>query len=84
MIIYPKPFTVTLMYHRAVIWGLFTIADINKVLFEPANILGYAWVETVEDCHWFLDRLNEWYLVNKFYLNAGKCKALSFLRNINE
>jgi hypothetical protein len=42
-------------------------------------------VETVEGCQRFqidLDRLNEWLLVNRFDLNAGKCKAISFRRNL--
>jgi hypothetical protein len=83
-----------IMYHRAVIWGIFSIADIIEVLgiFDYKNILGYdddlkrnMTVEIVEDCHRFqidLDRLNEWYLVNKFALNVGKCRAISFRRNV--
>jgi hypothetical protein len=42
-------------------------------------------VEAVEDCQRFqsdLDRLNEGSLVNKFDLNAEKCEAISFLRNV--
>jgi hypothetical protein len=62
MIIYPKPFTVTLVYHRAAIWQPLFIVAVIKVLviFEHASILSYAddlklymTVETVEDCHRF-------------------------------
>jgi hypothetical protein len=44
MIIYPKPFTVTLVYHRAAIWQpLFIVADIEGlVIFEHTSILSYA------------------------------------------
>jgi hypothetical protein len=59
-------------------------------IFEHASVLGYAddlklsmMVRTVEVCHRFqsdLDRLNEWCLVDRFGMNAGKCEAISFRR----
>jgi hypothetical protein len=42
----------------------------------------YMTVKTVGDCHSFLDRLNERCIVNGFDLNARKCKAIEFRRNV--
>jgi hypothetical protein len=42
-------------------------------------------IKCVEDCQLFqkdLDRLSEWRRSNKFDLNAGKCKSISFRRNM--
>jgi hypothetical protein len=54
-------------------------------------VLGYAddlklfiTIKCIGDCYLFqrdLDRLGEWCRCNKF-LNAGKCKSISFRRNI--
>jgi Reverse transcriptase (RNA-dependent DNA polymerase) len=71
---------------------LFFILDINDVLeiFEHVNVLAYAddlklfmTVKCIEDCERFqhdLDLLHSWCLVNKFDLNADKCKSVSFGR----
>jgi hypothetical protein len=39
-------------------------------------------IKCIEDCQLFLDRLNGWCRSNKFDLNAGKCKSISFCRNM--
>jgi hypothetical protein len=56
------------------------------------SVLGYAddlklfmTIKCVGDCQLFqndLDRLSEWCRSNKFDLNAGKCKSISFRRNM--
>jgi hypothetical protein len=56
------------------------------------SLLGYAddlklfmTITSVGDCQLFqknLDHLSEWCRSNKFDLNAGKCKSISFLRNM--
>jgi hypothetical protein len=70
------------------------ILDINVALdiLEIVTVLGYAddlkllmTIKCVGDCQLFqrdLDRLSEWYRGNKFDLNAGKCKSISFRRNM--
>jgi hypothetical protein len=55
-------------------------------------VLGYAddlklfmTVKCIRDCQLFqkdLDRLGEWCRSNKFNLNAGRCKSISFCRNM--
>jgi hypothetical protein len=68
-----------------------TILDINGTfdLFENVIVLGYAddlkllkTIKCIEDCQLFLDRLDGWCRSNKFDLNAGKCKSISFCRNM--
>jgi hypothetical protein len=75
---------------------IFFILDINAALdiFENVSVLGYAdaddlklfmTIKCVAGCQLFqrdLDRLNEWCSSNKFDLNAGKCKSISFRRNM--
>jgi hypothetical protein len=63
--------------------------DINGALdiFENVSVLGYAddLKKSVEDCQLFqrdLDHLGEWCRSNKFDLNTGKCKSISFRRNM--
>jgi hypothetical protein len=70
------------------------ILDINGALdiFEDVSVLGYTddlmlfmTIKCVGDCQLFqkdLDRLSEWCRSNKFDLNAGKCKSISFRRNM--
>jgi hypothetical protein len=74
--------------------GIFFIFDINGALdiFENVSVLGYAdelklfmTIKCVGECQLFqrdLDRLGEWCRSNKFDLNAGKCKLISFRRNM--
>jgi hypothetical protein len=73
---------------------IFFILDINAALdiFENVSVLGYAddlklfmTIKFVGDCQLFqsdLDRLSDWCRSNKFDLNAGKCKSVSFRRNM--
>jgi hypothetical protein len=73
---------------------IFFILDINGALniFENVSVLGYAddlklfmRIKCIGDCQLFqrdLDRLGEWCRSNKFDLNAGKCKSISFRRNM--
>jgi hypothetical protein len=78
-------FSETIYCHSGVPQGshlgpLFLIDDINDVLgiFENVRVLAYA-----GDCRLFqkdLDRLQGWCLEKKYYLNAGKCKFISFSR----
>jgi hypothetical protein len=68
--------------------------DINVALdiLEIVTVLGYAddlklfmMIKCVGDCQLFqrdLERLSEWCRGNKFDLNAGKCKSISFRRNM--
>jgi hypothetical protein len=61
-------------------------------IFENVSLLGYAddlklfmTIKCVGDCQLFqkdLDRLGEWCRSNKLDLNAGKCKSISFRRNM--
>jgi hypothetical protein len=69
---------------------IFFILDINGALdiFENVSVLGYTddlklfmTIRCFGDCQLFqrdLDRLSEWCRSNKFDLNAGKCKLISF------
>jgi hypothetical protein len=73
---------------------IFFIFYINGALdiFENVSVLGYPddlklfmTIRCVGDCQLFqrdLDRLGEWCRSNKFDLNAGKCKSISFRRNM--
>jgi hypothetical protein len=73
---------------------IFFILDINWALeiFENVSVLGYAddlklfmTIKCIGDFQLFqrnLDRLGEWCRSNKFDLNAGKCKSISFGRNM--
>ncbi len=72
---------------------LFFIDDINDIfqIFLHASALGYAddlklymRIYSLDDCRKLqedLDRLHEWCRLNKFDLNAAKCKSISFSRN---
>jgi hypothetical protein len=71
---------------------IFFILDFNGVLniFENVSELRFAdnlklfmTIKCAGDCQLFqrdLDRLGEWCPSNKFDLNAGKCKSISFRR----
>jgi hypothetical protein len=73
---------------------IFFILNINGALeiFENVSVLGYTddlklfmTIKYIGDCQVFkkdLDRLDEWCPSNKFYLNAGKCKSISFRSNM--
>jgi hypothetical protein len=68
--------------------------DIKAALdiFKNVIVLGYTddlklfmTIKCVGDCQLFqkdLDRLSEWCRSNKFDQNAGKCKSISFRRNM--
>jgi hypothetical protein len=79
---------------RSHLGPIFFILDMTTVLdiFENVSMLGYAddlklfmTIKCVRNCQLFqrdLDRLGEWCRSNKFDLNAGKCKSISFRRNM--
>jgi hypothetical protein len=73
---------------------IFFILNIDGALdiFKNVSVLGYAddlklfmTIKCIGDCQLFQidqDRLGEWCRSKKFDLNAGKCKSISFHRNM--
>jgi hypothetical protein len=73
---------------------IFFILDINGAfdIFKNVSVLGFAdnpklimTIKCIGDYQLFqrdLDRLSEWCLSNKYDLNAGKCKSISFHHNM--
>jgi hypothetical protein len=66
-------------------------SHLGPIFFKNVSVLRYAddlklfmTIKCIGDCQLFqrdLDRLGEWCRSNKF-LNAGKCKSISFRRNM--
>jgi hypothetical protein len=70
---------------------IFFILDINGTLeifenlIDADNLKLFMTIKCIGDCQLFqrnLDRLGEWCRSNKCDLNAGKCKSISFRRNM--